>query len=396
MIYATRLINYANKLLCMTRKHPEFEGHNNEIVDQYIKSIRLKNKKESTIYGELWQIAAFVKFVDNKNLREVTKDDIESFYLHRRETCSPSTVHDNVITIRSFYKWLIPENTFFDGIKSRPPKNTLPVDELLLESDVMQLLPGCSKQRDRALISLLWDSAARISEVLDLNINNVEFNQHGGAIIVSGKTGQRRIPLILSIPELRVWLNQHPHRDNPQSPLFVTDRKYNGSYRRLNRHTISNMLKGVAQKVDVKKKIHPHAFRHGRLTDLAKLGFNEMELRIFAGWEANSNMPATYLHLSGSDVENKLLAKHGIITEEEQKPQLEMMPKDCPVCTTKNAFDAKFCVQCGQVLDSKTAIEMQEASEPAEDGLSSLIDSKIDMLIAEQVKERLSNYFDKK
>jgi len=70
--------------------------------------------------------------------------------------------------------------------------------------------------------------------------------------------------------------------------------------------------------------------------------------------------------LSGADVESKILSIHGIITEKDPKPQLEMMPKECPTCKVKNAFDAKFCVQCGQVLDAKAAIEMQEASEKTE------------------------------
>ena len=375
----------------MTRKFPEFTGPNKDIVNGYIRAIRLKGKKETTVYGELWQIAAFIKYLDNKALDQITKGEVESFIIHRREKCSPATVHDNVIIIRSFYKWLIPDNNFFADIKSRPPKNTLPVEELLLESDVIQLLHGCSKQRDRVLIALLWDSAARIGEILGLNVAHVQFNKNGGAIIVSGKTGMRRIPLIMSTPELRMWLNQHPDRDNPESPLFITDRKYDGSYRRLNRHTISNMLKGVAQKVDAKKKIHPHAFRHGRLTDLAKLGFNEMELRIFAGWERNSNMPATYLHLSGSDVENKLLAKHGIIKEEDVAPKLEMMPRDCPVCKTANTFDAKFCVQCGQALDAKAAQQLQATAQPAEDGLAELIDAKLESLIEERLNHKLKN-----
>ncbi|MCD4821850.1 MAG: tyrosine-type recombinase/integrase [Methanococcoides sp.] len=350
----------------MKVNQPIFEEPNKTILENYVLSARLKSKKESTITGEMWQMVSFLRFIDNKDMHTVTKNDIETFYLHRRDTCQPSTVHDNIVTLKVFFKWLLPDNDLFDNVDHKTPKNTLPVEELILESDVMQLLSGCSKQRDRALISLLWDSAARISEILDMNLKNIEFNKYGGTIIVSGKTGMRRIPLIMSVPELRLWLNHHPDRDNPNAPVFITDRKYEGEFRRLHRHTAGNMLKGLAKKVNAKKNIYPHAFRHGRLTDLAKLGVNEMELRKFAGWETNSDMPATYLHLSGADVESKILSIHGIITEKDPKPQLEMMPKECPTCKVKNAFDAKFCVQCGQVLDAKAAIEMQEASEKTE------------------------------
>ncbi|MCD4820918.1 MAG: tyrosine-type recombinase/integrase [Methanococcoides sp.] len=375
----------------MTRKDPVFEGQNKEIIEEYIKAAKLKNKKQTTISGELWQIASFVKSLDNKDLRAVTKDDIEAYYLQRRDNYKPSTVHMNMVIVRLFYNWFIPDNTFFERIKTRQPKNKLPVNELVFESDVMELLSGCNRQRDRALISLLWDSAARIGELLSLNISNIEFNNNGGVIIVSGKTGMRRIALILSVPELRIWLNQHPYRDDPNAPLFVTDRKYDGTYRRLTIEAVGNLLSGVVQRACVKKNIHPHAFRHGRLTDLAKRGFNEMELRIIAGWEANSNMPATYLHLSGADVESKLLAMHGIIKEEDVAPKLEMMPKDCPVCKTANTFDAKFCVQCGQALDAKAAQQLQATTQPAEDGLAEFMGANLESLIEKLLNEKLKN-----
>ena len=47
----------------------------------------------------------------------------------------------------------------------------------------------CESQRDRALVAVAWDSAARISELLDINIGHVNFDRYGAVISVSGKTG---------------------------------------------------------------------------------------------------------------------------------------------------------------------------------------------------------------
>ncbi|HJH31105.1 MAG TPA: hypothetical protein C5S50_02715 [Methanosarcinaceae archaeon] len=84
-----------------------------------------------------------------------------------------------------------------------------------------------------------------------------------------------------------------------------------------------------------------YGFRHGRLTDLSKQGFNEMELRTIAGWTKESGMSATYLHLSGGDVKNKILANHGIIEDETKMQQETLKPVECPRCKTKNPPDAK-------------------------------------------------------
>ncbi|WP_292388700.1 site-specific integrase [Methanosarcina sp. UBA5] len=152
----------------------------------------------------------------------------------------------------------------------------------------------------------------------------------------------------------------HPLRDNPNTPVFITERKYEGNYRRLNEQTVNNMLKGLAEKAGVKKNVYPHAFRHGRLTDLAKRGFNEMELRIFAGWTKESGMPATYFHLSGADIEKKLLAQNGIIEDDSKEREEELKPVNCPRCKTKNPAGAKYCFTCSMVLDHKLAVEVQD------------------------------------
>ncbi|WP_269850807.1 zinc ribbon domain-containing protein [Methanosarcina horonobensis] len=85
-----------------------------------------------------------------------------------------------------------------------------------------------------------------------------------------------------------------------------------------------------------------------------------MELRIFAGWTKESNMPATYLHLSGADIEKKLLAKNGIIEDDSKEREEELKPAECPRCKTKNPVGAKYCYICSMILDHKLAVDVQD------------------------------------
>lgn len=348
----------------MGKQFPEFQGKNFELVELYKKYCRLAGKKESTIKGELWQFVAFKDFFNNKPFTEISRSEIEDYFLHRRQTVSQTTTHNNFIALRNFYNFLkkeydISEN-LFQNIKTKKPKNNLPVEELILPEDVRSLVASANTQRNRALVMLFWDSGARIGEILGLNINHVSFDKYGGVLIVSGKTGMRRIRLIDSVPDLQLWLNQHPDRDNPQAPLFITDRKQEGQFKRLDPQSVNTLLIGLAKKAGIKKKVHPHAFRHGRLTDLAKRGFNEMELRIFAGWEKSSAMPATYLHLSGADIEKKILQKNGIIEDDVKEREKELKPVECPRCKKNNPVGAKYCNICSMILDRKLAIEVQD------------------------------------
>ncbi|MBN2489061.1 MAG: tyrosine-type recombinase/integrase [Methanosarcinaceae archaeon] len=371
------------------RNYPVPTGNNENILDKYIDYLRLNGRKENTIMGTVWKVYTFLKFYDNKDADRITNTDIEKYILHRRKNNKPATVHNDIIAIRSFYKWLKPENGFFENIRTRNPKNNLPVDELVVQDDVKELLAACNKQRDRAIVMLLWDSAVRISEGVGLNVGNVQFDKYGAVVIVQGKTGMRRIRLIDSVPDLQLWINQHPQRDDHNAPLFITDRKYNGKYKRLDNHTINNMLLGTAERAGIKKRVHPHALRHGRLTELSKQGFSEMELRIFAGWTKESNMPATYIHLSGGDLENKILASRGIIEDKNKAKQEELKPIECPRCKTRNPYDSKFCSQCSLILDQKLAETLDNSTKPIENSLTQLMESKINELVEARINEML-------
>lgn len=345
-------------------KHkPVITGNNEQTLKDYEDSLKLNAFKESTINTKLWKVYTFLKFYNDKPVGEISKEDIQGYILHRRENRKPKTVHNDIVDLRLFFRWFIPDNDYFEGVKTKPQKNRLPVSELIRQDDVMQLLTACNNQRDRALVMLLWDSAARVGELLSLNIRNVEFDRYGSVIIVNGKTGMRRLRLVDAVPDLQLWINQHPQRDNPDAPLFVTARKYGDAPRRLDVRTIQNLLKTLSDHAGIKKNIHPHVFRHGRLTELVKRGFRESELRIIAGWEDDSKMPAVYIHISGDDVEKKMLASYGIVEEEEEHTEENLKPIECPRCKTKNPYDAKYCSTCSMLLDQLTAITEEGMNE---------------------------------
>ena len=96
-------------------------------------------------------------------------------------------------------------------------------------------------------------------------------------------------------------------------------------------------MKYVARKLGMTNPIHPHAIRHDRLTVLTrsygkKQGLSEMELRLVAGWEKNSAMPEVYVHLSGADVERKLLENAGLVDDASDRMDTALEPRQCPRC----------------------------------------------------------------
>jgi integrase len=344
----------------------ELDPINRVHLTNYIRYLKLKNLSENTIKVKLWRVYGFLIFTKFKDLMAVEPADIEDYILYRKQKVSPFTLQSDMLEIKVFMKWFHPEKVDqLIKFKLQKPKRKLPVDQLITREDIQKMVASCDTQRDRALIMLLWDSGARINEILSRSIGHIAFDRYGAVIIVDGKTGERRMRLTSCVPDLQAWVNIHPMKNNPNAPLFITYNRYGSGKKELNVHTVQNRLKVIAAQAGIQKRVHPHGIRHARLTDLSKQGFSEMELRIIAGWESSSLMPAVYVHLSGADVENKVLAKAGIITEESKAGSSTLDARQCPRCGGLYAYDMKYCPKCSLILDSKTAMEILQAEEQA-------------------------------
>ena len=120
------------------------------------------------------------------------------------------------------------------------------------------------------------DSGARIGEILSRNVGNVEFDQYGAIMIVDAKTGQRRIRLTACVGDLQSWINNHPMKEDPEAPLFITYHKSGFGSKRLSDQTVRNRLSVLAEHARVRNR-ESSCLSTCRATDLAKEGFTEMD-----------------------------------------------------------------------------------------------------------------------
>lgn len=90
------------------------------------------------------------------------------------------------------------------------------------------------------------------------------------------------------------------------------------------------------------------------------------------------NMPAVYLHLSGRDVDKKLLEHRGLL-EPEEKLEAEEKPLEpikCPRCETINPADAKFCYKCSMALTLKAVVELEKKRKHTDDLIAQLLENR--------------------
>lgn len=100
-------------------------------------------------------------------------------------------------------------------------------------------------------------------------------------------------------------------------------------------------------------------------------------------------MAATYVHLSGRDLDNSILKAYGKSTPETDMAP-ELTAKECPRCRRKNELDAVFCAGCGASLDINTAMKTSERNEMVKKAAMEqlkdpkIIDRIVDLLSREQ------------
>jgi len=298
---AARVLNYVESA---THIHPE----NKRLVQAYHRDMVLADISPAQQQKVLSHFKIITDHVGQTPFTELDKDDIVNLvaWLYTRGT-SASTVVDYKQAIKQFWKWMNdgedPEETKWIRRGPVEQKRILP-QSLLTPLDVQALVDTCRNERDRAFIAVLWETGARIGELIDLQVSHIEETTLGKQVVVAGKTGSRRLLLLESESYLDSWLSAHPNR-RPDAPLWCKIDEKQGSpdetigyqYIRL------RILDQARERVGIEKPVNPHHFRHSRATYLANY-LTEAQMCVWFGWVPGSRVPGRYVHLSGRDIDH--------------------------------------------------------------------------------------------
>ncbi len=273
------------------------------------------------------------------------------------------TKRDFKVAIKRFFKWLreqegksyaraeYPDEVKWVSTGKKKDRQKLP-SQLLTIEDVKAMANQTNNLRDKCFVLILYETGARIGELLNITLKDIDFDKYGAKITLFGKTGARKIRIIASAPAISNWLLDHPDRENNDSSLFcgIWSKKRGED---IDYQTFRTLLLDLKEKTGIKKPVNPHHFRHSRAIELAK-SFTEAQLCEYFGWMQGSKEAATYVHLSGRDMDDATLKYYGIKNEEET-PQSKFKPKNSP--------DSKFCSSCSLGLDLKTVMDYETAKD---------------------------------
>lgn len=153
----------------------------------------------------------------------------------------------------------------------------------LTEEDISKLIDSADNRRDKALISVLWETGARLGELYEFKISDLSEWEQGFIVSINGYTGERELPLIESTTELRNWLKEHPKTSEGDAYVWIDQEE------RISYNYIRKTIKDLFEKANIDKISDANHFRRSRAAFLANW-LDEDEIKYWFGWEKVSDL----------------------------------------------------------------------------------------------------------
>ena len=263
-----------------------------------------------------------IETVAKKSLSDLAPSGVVRLMTELRKMHPASVGHDAEL-LRMFYGRAQGDTTKYAvHIKKAKAvqrlKAIMPPD-LLSVAEVQAMIDATQGTRDRALIACLYESGARNSELMSLDIGDVgTHDANGGPARFYLSFRKMKVPgthhravIIEARDYLNSWMKAHPRGGDTTAPLFCT---FDGKDR-LSRGGAWCVVEGAAIRAGIMrtkanpngKKIYPHLFRHSRASELIRRHVPPDVIRQMLGWKPGSNMLSRYAHMDDSDAENESL-----------------------------------------------------------------------------------------
>lgn len=281
------------------------DGNSKELSEfqDYLLNVRRYSSNTASSYS--FDICDFTKFIRGlgKIFKDIKVDDVKSWILDLTERqIGKRSIKRKMSSLKSFYAWMYLQKKVdsdpFEYVHS--PKATHALPDFFSEKEIDSLLTANEKRtdrlknRDQALLMLMFASGLRASEVVNLTFNQVDFDNR--IMKVSGKGNKDRlVPFTNSAKE--AMLN---YINGLRKDLLKEDTKYiflNSQGNKMTVRGLEYILDEIEAKTGLYGKIHPHMLRHSFATKMLNRG---ADLRTIQELLGHSSIETTsiYTHVA--------------------------------------------------------------------------------------------------
>ncbi|MFO8023972.1 site-specific tyrosine recombinase XerD [Thiohalophilus sp.] len=288
------------------------------LIEQFLDALWMeRGLSENTLSAYRSDLSQFGHWLDQQgrgSLREVRREQIQGYLARRLEQRgSPRSTARLLSSLRRFYAWLRREQQIGEDPTAliEAPRLGRPLPKSLSESDVEALLmspdTGTPKGlRDRCMLEVLYATGLRVSELVNLQMGQI--NRQQGVVRISGKGDKER--LVPLGEEALGWLQRYVQEVRPvvldgqaAEAVFLSNRR-----QPMTRQTFWHLIRDYARRAGIDKPLSPHTLRHAFATHLLNHG---ADLRVVQMLLGHSDLSTTqiYTHIAKARLQ-ELHARH--------------------------------------------------------------------------------------
>ncbi|MFN8441229.1 MAG: tyrosine-type recombinase/integrase [Caldilineaceae bacterium] len=287
-----------------------------EQVEQFLE--HLSSKKKSSTHttlayrNDLSQLVEFVQLLTGSNRqsvktwKQITPAHVQAYVAFiKAQDYATSTVARKLAAVRSLFEWMVGQGALSPSLVKllAAPKVKRSAPSTLSQEEIERLLKAPAEHqslsglRDRAMFELLYATGMRVSELVGLNVNDIELAKQS-LLIDRGGTRSRCTQLNPTITEiLRAYLTEaRPYLllDAQEPSLFVNQRG-----QRLTRQGLWLLIKQYVQQAGIKKTVTPHVLRHSFIANQLEKGTQPRDIRQAIGNSSPISTQAYKTHQGG-------------------------------------------------------------------------------------------------
>jgi integrase/recombinase XerC len=273
------------------------------LIEKFLRYLEIeKNSSSHTVLNYKIDLAEFSKFLQDKPISDVDYLTLRKYLAHLKEiNLNNRTISRKLSCLRSFYKFLFREGL----IKNNPvvmlssPKQEKILPKFLTEEEAVKLIEAPATDtllglRDRAIFEALYSTGMRVSELVSLNIDNIDFI--GSTVKVLGKGKKERL-LPIGDRALEA-INQYLSERNSQRKKKETETLFlNKNNTRLSDRGVRKIIHKYITKLSLRSGVSPHTMRHSFATHLLNRGADLRSVQELLG-HANLSTTQIYTHLT--------------------------------------------------------------------------------------------------
>ena len=292
-----------------------------ENIEDFLRFLEIEKKyAENTIAAYQNDLNQYYQYImTNKegekpdNWTDINKHTISDYIEHLKASgYTSSTVARKVAAIKSFFHFLMAEGVIKEDptysldspkVKKRLPKAITPGEiDRLLHAPADE--SGPKSQRDIALLEMLYASGMRVTELVSLDVSDLELENNDGRVWVRGKRAnkEREIPLTSEVVDtLRTYINNGREQlvhDPNESAMFLNNRG-----QRLTRQGLWLIIKHYVEAVGISSEVTPHTLRHSFAAHKLSQGKSLQDIQKLLG-HANISTTQVYAHINQASEED--------------------------------------------------------------------------------------------